>query len=482
MKKKVIATAIFITFILPTMAINFEKEENYGITTIDPKEPQNLTIVIDIKRVRSHNLQDNKIYFKIYVNDEECVWWRQVFEGMDIWFEWPMAAKKVKYEKGKEILIRIEIWKKGLVDELCDISREKGKYLYGKALKLFYNLTTGEWTGDDWLNDSNGYGHSSGFEDGCYDENDYEIWFDIYEVEEDMQYADRMTYWDKIKYGLNASRDYGNIDIDGDGIPSDWEDKYGYNPVVPENHSSLDPDKDGLDNIEEWETSQWLSDPFAKDIFIEVDFMKAKYPWQEDYTLPKESQYMICDAFTKHNITVHFDDGLMGGGGDLIPYDEGMTGQELMAARSKYFLNGELSYWRKGVFHYAIICSQIEWYWRPAGGRMFYLDSFVVGAQYVRNWLWSLKLQGSDYITAMASVFMHELGHNLGLFGFDGIDNESTRFPWQPGYWIWAPYESCMNYRYVFKLVDYSNGDDKEYDQNDWAKLDLRRFDEEWWR
>ena len=111
---------------------------------------------------------------------------------------------------------------------------------------------------------------------------------------------------------------------------------------------------------------------------------------------------------------------------------------------------------------------------------MFYRDGFAGGSKYVRNWLWSLRLQGSDYITAMASVFMHELGHNLGLFAFDGIDNESTRFPWQRGYWIWAPYESCMNYRYVFKLVDYSNGDDKEYDQNDWAIINLRYFDEDW--
>ncbi|HDN96232.1 MAG TPA: hypothetical protein ENG71_04120 [Thermoplasmatales archaeon] len=480
MRGKAIAFILALALIMP--AIAFNGRNNIKIFNEKKElinEPQNVTVVVDIKRIRSHDLQNNKIYFKIYIDDEESQWWDQVFEGMDIWFEWPMAFKQVKYEENKVIPIRIEVWKKGIVDELCDISQDKGDYLYGKALKLFFNLTTGEWYGDDYLGDENGYGHSTGYEDGDYCQNDYEIWFDIYEWEED---GDRMTYWEKIKYGLNTSRDYSNIDIDGDGIPCDWEDKYGYNPVVPEEHIHLDPDEDGLDNIEEWETSRWLSDPFAQDIFIEVDFMKAKYPWQEDYTLPKESQYMICDAFIKHNITVHFDDGSMGGGGDLIPYDEGMDSKDLMAARMKYFLRGDPNYWRKGVFHYAIICSQIEWYWRPAGGRMFYTDSFVVGAQYVRNWLWSIKLQGSDYITAMASVFMHELGHNLGLFAFDGIDNESTRFPWQRGYWLWAPYKSCMNYRYVFKLVDYSNGDDKEYDQNDWAKLDLRRFDEDWWK
>ena len=71
---------------------------------------------------------------------------------------------------------------------------------------------------------------------------------------------------------------------------------------------------------------------------------------------------------------------------------------------------------------------------------------------------------------------MHELGHTLGLNGFAGIDNENSRFAWNEEFWEWGPYRSCMNYRYVYKLVDYSNGDDEEYDQNDWARINLRRF------
>lgn len=471
--RKLLVLAIF-ALLLP-VGFGFHKIEVINVlnTTFPDK---NVTVVVHIYMIRSMSLENNTVYFKILINGEDSVWWKQEFKGLDIWLEWPVAWRTVKYENGV-IPIQIELWKKGIIDEPCDISRGKSPYLYGKSLNLFFNLTTGEWYGDDWLHDGNGYGHASGYEDGNYEENDYEIWFDIYERDGD---GDRLTYWEKLKYGLNTSKDYSELDLDGDGIPCDWEDKYGYNPLVAEDHKHLDPDEDGLDNIEEWRTSQWLSDPFAKDIFIEVDFMKAKYPWQKDYTLPKKSQYLICNAFAKHNITVHFDDGCLGGGGDLIPFDKGMDSKDLINARNKYFLNGDPNNWRDGIFHYAIICCQIEWYWRPAGGRMFYRDGFAVGAQYVRNWLWSLRLQGSDYITAMASVFMHELGHNLGLFAFDGIDNESTRFPWQRGYWIWAPYESCMNYRYVFKLVDYSNGDDKEYDQNDWAIINLRYFDEDW--
>jgi hypothetical protein len=40
-----------------------------------------------------------------------------------------------------------------------------------------------------------------------------------------------------------------------------------------------------------------------------------------------------------------------------------------------------------------------------------------------------------------------------------------------------------MNYRYVFKLVDYSDGDDADHDQNDWEiiKQRLPRFQGDWW-
>jgi hypothetical protein len=77
----------------------------------------------------------------------------------------------------------------------------------------------------------------------------------------------------------------------------------------------------------------------------------------------------------------------------------------------------------------------------------------------------------------MASVFMHELGHNLGLNYFEGIDNENTLKFWRLDYWRYGKYYSTMNYRFTYKLVDYSNGDDENYDQDDWNIMDLTRFD-----
>ena len=56
-----------------------------------------------------------------------------------------------------------------------------------------------------------------------------------------------------------------------------------YDPFKWENHSTLDPDKDGLDNIEEFRTWQWGSDPFRQDIFIEIDQMEKGPNGQGSY-------------------------------------------------------------------------------------------------------------------------------------------------------------------------------------------------------
>jgi hypothetical protein len=456
--------------------------DNYRILKDMPhlsiQEPEKVTLYLNIIRLRALNMVDYNpsFYFKFTVNEEELLLNDNSYTGKDIYFEEPLATITIPYIPEEIINIQIQVSKKGFViDNVCDISPSNHPLPTGKILTLHYNLKRGEWTGDDYLKDGDGYGHASGFSDTNEHENDCEIWFDIYQREQSFS-NDRITYWEKINlYDLDPLVDYTGTDIDGDNVPIEWEDKYGYNPFEWENHLEADPDLDGLTNLEEWKTSQWLSDPFAQDIYIEVDGMMGKYPWSKPYTFPKESQYLLCNAFLKHNITIHIDDGTMGEGGELLPYDASLSWRGLTNARDKYFLKYNHQNWRRGVFHYALICCQIE-LWRPAGGCAFYIDSFTIGGQYLRNWSFSFYLHRSDYFTAFASVVMHELGHTLGLGGFEGIDNEKSRFPWNKEFWEWGPYKSCMNYRYVYKLIDYSNGDDIQYDQNDWDIIDLTRF------
>ena len=50
------------------------------------------------------------------------------------------------------------------------------------------------------------------------------------------------------------------VDWDADGLPDDWEIKYGLNPWV--NDADIDSDGDGLTNLEEYELG---FDPFNPD-------------------------------------------------------------------------------------------------------------------------------------------------------------------------------------------------------------------------
>jgi len=450
------------------------------VTTFHTKaraDEEELPILFKIERIRSLSIHGKPLFdVEIYVDGKEV---ENIFDitlwGYDVYPDLPMAYIKVPYDRERPLTIEIRVFYRTVpfgVKRECDISRS------GKSLNIVYDVRRGEWRGEDHLKDGNGYGHSSGFEDGNYCENDCELWFDIYQVRnpESFLSPDRLTLWElKNVYHLDPSQDHSKLDPDGDGIPTSWEDKYGYDPLSWDNHKELDPDNDGLDNVEEWKTSRWFSDPFAQDIFIEIDCMETGRRFSKTYTFPERSQQMLLNAFAKHNITVHIDDGRLGGGGDVIPFDPELTGDELMQIREKYFLHGDPNNWRRGVFHYVILCCKIKSFGRPACGRMFYTDSFVIAVRCVKKWIPIFYLKGSTYTRAMASVFMHELGHNLGISRYNtpGCDNEDTRFPWQKGYWEYANYKSCMNYRYVYKLVDYSDGTHGENDFDDWGRLDL---------
>ena len=81
-----------------------------------------------------------------------------------------------------------------------------------------------------------------------------------------------------------------------------WE----YDPFVYEDHENFDPDDDGLDNVEEYLTSQWGSDPFRKDIFVELDEMETS-PDGQQCILPEGSKELLRTAYDRQNIVYHLD-------------------------------------------------------------------------------------------------------------------------------------------------------------------------------
>ena len=113
----------------------------------------------------------------------------------------------------------------------------------------------------------------------------------------------------------------GIEELDEDGIPIEWEFKWGYfrsidwenftwihdwryNPNNWEDHTSFDEDEDGIDNYEEYLTSQWGSDPYRKDLFVELDRMEAGPNGETASIMPNGAKDLLQIAYNKHNLTI----------------------------------------------------------------------------------------------------------------------------------------------------------------------------------
>jgi len=404
-------------------------------------------------------------FVKVFINNEEF--------SSDIW-----PDSKYIYESWTATLnvpddqefvdIKVQLW--NLEDNEnnipCDISGDSDDY----DVELTYSIKTGMWTGGDYLNDPSGYGRLCGTDDGTIYEkdNDCEIWFDVYQNDFD---GDGIPYWNEVNnIGTDPLVDDALKDPDNDGIPTSWEWKWGYDPVVWEDHKNLDPDEDSLNNSEEYITSQWFSDPFRKDVFVELDIMEDG-PNGEKVYFPEMSEELLNTAFDRQNIVFHLDYWDMGGT-DYVPFDDLSTRNELEQAYRDYFLHNDDENWRRGVFRYGIITYNVDtapgWMYRP---NAWQLASLGMEALTRYDWL--------DRDIIYASGYMHELGH---IFSFNPIPghNKQSQYPWQLGYWINRPYKSCMNYGWVYTLVDYSDGTRKSPDIDDWARINYESFENEW--
>lgn len=478
MKRSLTAMLLLIIIVLSIIFIFYPKEERKveakkEIKDFDPLV--DIEIIFRIDRIRKIDFERNEeplLALKISIDGESYMVGK--WKGIDVYPRW-RHLQNVDDEK-EMVDIEIQLFEiHGEEKILCDISPRKGEYSEGKTLKLLYSLKNGSWRGDDWLRDNSGYGHAGGYEDGS-NENDYEIWFDIYQTDAD---GDRLTYYEEMYiYNTNPNvSDYGK-DYDNDGIPIEWEDKYGYNPFSYDNHSILDEDKDGLNNYEEWLMNEWHADPFRQDIFVEVDYMENKL-FGNTY-LPLYSKERVISAFSKHNIMLHIDDGLMGEGGEILPYQKFFTREKLSLYYDKYFLNNGKDKWKEGIFRYCIM-AHYTFKSKNVAGYAFWptnrdkFNCFVIGTRIIKNY----RLLPKAREIAIASLFMHELGHTLGLFWhtFHGIDNATCNYPWLPGWHKYENYKSCMNYRYAWSLVDYSDGTHGSNDFNDWEAIDPSFFE-----
>ena len=345
-------------------------------------------------------------------------------------------------------------------------------------IQITYDYRTGRWTGDDKLYDDDGYGHYIG--------ETFEVWFNIYQTDYDQ---DGIPYWTEVNLlHTDPYVDDSRFDPDKDGIPTSWEWKWGYNPNIWDDHLNLDPDIDGIENIEEYQMEKWFADPFSQDIYLEVDGMKKGGLFDKDHILYEESKQVIIERFSRHGINVYIDNGWPGGpingGGELLPsvkeknsWDSGLTLQYY-----KHHFPDE----RKKIFRYVLICGNSR---PPAycGNIVFNrFDTMVVGSDIMSRIILWRAFTPKTQRTMFAAVLLHELGHSLsiGPNTIEGSDNISFNTKFLPSkekkqfLEEWGNYKSVMNYFYICdkNIVDFSDGSHGYNDQNDWEKFYLPHF------
>jgi len=515
MNKKIIGLILATLLLLMTTSTTTANLNSLDLTDIDPLV--DLSVTVEIKQIRSLEktdlgifpidkidlFSDPDFYVKVTINDEEFT--SNVWENMKYIYDPQWSATLNVPDDEEFVNITIQLWDSNPNgDRLCDLSDNYQNFDDAYDVDLLYNLKTGHWSGDDWLNsfwgdvDPSGYGRLNGCDDrSVYQNNrDCELWFDIYQNDFD---GDGIPYWTEVNvFNTNPEVDNTGEDIDEDGVPIEWEYKWGYflnidwenyswmpdwkyDPFVWEDHKNMDDDEDGLDNVEEYLTLQWGSNPSCKDLFVELDQMRAGPNGEPASLLPEGAKELLQTAYDKHNLMYHLDDGSWeDSGSEMIPFDEETqmswghdTNNELNQIYINYFLHNDENNWRKGVFHYGVLLYQCS----VANGNAFGSNRYQISSNGLNEKAASLILN-RDIV--YASAYMHECGHTLNLNN-PGVDDGDSKYPWQLDWWKWRPYKSVMNYGYMFQMVDYSDGSRGLNDFDDWHDMDLTFFDSNPW-
>lgn len=265
--------------------------------------------------------------------------------------------------------------------------------------------------------------------------------------------------------GLAVVGEIGAVltDSDGDGLFDIWETQ------------GIDTDGDGTIDLD---LPAMGADPNKKDIFVEVDWME-----EDDHThkpIPGAIE-TIVESFANspvdngQGINLHVDVGpdsidyVTGepwgdrSGANEIPHEDAIgEGGQLHEALEE-LVNDHFALARHQAFHYAIFGHQFARKGVPVGNSGVSLP----GTQ------WFLVTLGAATLNApegsegeQAGTFMHELGHNLGLY--HGGDQRESQYNYKPNYL------SVMNYLFQFDglIIDDEGG------HYDYSRFDLPDLNE----
>ena len=460
----------------------------YDLDKISPYTNQGLTLeilrirhrgIIDVMMQRGNAWKSKpEFYFISNIDDQEYVS-KDVYaaggaESEDLFNVWDtmfienkIVRDAVEEQESSKITLKIiERTTSGLLGRRHQDTEKE-------SISVTYDYRTGNWTGGDFINDSDGYGHYVG--------ENFEVWFNVYQTDYDF---DDIPYWTEVNIlGTNPKQDDSKLDPDGDGIPTSWEYKWGYDPFVYDNHSILDPDKDGLENVEECFMKKYFADPYSQDIYLEADGMEKGGFFDPAHVFWEESQQILIERFAQHGIKLFIDYGWPGSpvnaGGELLIHYETISQDSGMMLQ---FYRNHFPDERKGIFRYVVIAHNAG-FCHPAEYNKY--DCMAVGTSPEKLYLKRGAFTGRTQRIVLAAGIMHEMGHSLsiGPWNVGGCDNITFAFgraEEQEFLDRWGDYRSVMSYYYIWDktLVDYSDGTNGPNDVSDWDLLDLRFFQE----
>jgi len=443
--------------------------------TIEDYDPlTDVNITIDFLTIRALDVFDNsssEADFFIKLNINEVEYTSEIWHDQSYIYEPNFSIKVDVPDEEEFVIIKIQLWEWNSDENLlCDIGDE------AQNVTITYSIKNGNWFGDDELKDSSGYGRLNGCDDGSIYENQYdsEVWFTIYQNDYD---NDSLPYWLEVNtYGTDPAVDNTGEDLDNDYLPIEYEHKWGFNPLISENHIDNDDDLDSLTTYEEFLTNEYRTDPYRKDVLIEYDFMETG-PTGEENIVPLDADDLLRNPFHRRNINIHINRD------EMIPYNENVGIQEVFDIYDEYYLHNNPDTWRRSVFHYGLFVSEctppgygfsgdVTPYWGYIPGT----NGFVISSRQMER---SSIRDSNTLAYTFGSAIMHEMGHNFGIRGGNppGCDNRGCIYPWRLGFWLYWNYKSCMNYRYTYKIFDYSDGSHGVRDFDDWSAINFSYFE-----
>jgi hypothetical protein len=445
-----------------------------------------INITIEISEIRALDKidcdSDPDFFVKLIINEEEfqSTVWDNSWYLYDCW-----TVTKDVPDNVQKVNITIQLWDwNSNKNKICDINKNENINDKGFDINLVYDISSGRWTGDDYyIADGSGYGRVCGSGDGSIytDENDCELWFDIYQNDYD---NDGLPFWVETNvYGTDPTTSNKGEDADNDDIPIEWEHRFGFNPFIWDDHQRFDPDYDSITNVEEFLTFNFGSDPYRQDIFLEMDIMESG-PDEQNISIANRAYELLKQPFHRRNIVFHIDDGEVNGG-DLIPFDDHTIHNEAIEIYENYFIKNESDGWRRSVFHYGINVNSskpagyaFQGDKKPGWGYGPGTNSFIICRKLIDGYV-KKELFPDDREYLYAANIMHEMGHNFGFrWGHPfGVDSRGSANPFKIKFWIFRNYKSIMNYRYTYFILDYSDGTHGRRDHDDWKNVDLSYFE-----